>query len=130
LFDLAGLETAEGKFREAQRMYRECLRIYGPESLGELPRILEALAMVKVRVADSARALTVAGAAAAIRERFFVTADRTSRPELEQHVEAARQKLGAEATEHWMKGWNMSATEIVDWATQEGEEPWTTSHRQ
>jgi tetratricopeptide (TPR) repeat protein len=120
LYDLAGLDAAEGELAKAEGMYSECLRLYGAENVAELPRVLESLAFVKIRGAEPERALTLAGAATAIRERFWVQAVIARRAELEQKVEAVRKELGAEATVHWMKGWNMSPKEIVDWATEEG----------
>jgi predicted ATPase len=120
LHDLAGLETAEGKLEEARRMYQECLRLYSAENIAELPRVLESLAFVAIRSAQPERGLTLAGAAAAIRERFFVRSAGSARAGIEQEIDAARKEIAAEAVAHWMKGWNMSHEEIVDWAVQEG----------
>jgi hypothetical protein len=37
-------------------------------------------------------------------------------------IEAARNEAGAEASAHWMKGWNMAVDEVIEWATREGED--------
>jgi predicted ATPase len=121
LYDLAGLEVGEGKFEQARGMYQECLRLYGPESISDLPRVLESIGSVESRVDRPGRALTLAGGAAAIRERFRLRGAGPGAAEIEQNIENARKQLGAEATAHWMKGWNMRLEEIVEWATEEGD---------
>ncbi len=119
LHDLAGLEAAGGKLEEARRIYQECLRLYGPENIVDLPRILEALASVALRRAQPERALTLAGGAAAIRERFGIRTIGSWRSGIEQNIDAARKQVGAEAAASWMKGWNLSVEEILEWATKE-----------
>jgi tetratricopeptide (TPR) repeat protein len=120
LHDLAGLEAAEGKLEEARGMYQDCLRLYSAENIADLPRVLESLAFVAIRSAQPERGLTLAGAAAAIRERFYVRSAGSARAGMEQEIDAARKEIGVEAVAHWMKGWNMSHEEIVDWTVQEG----------
>ena len=122
LHDLAGLDASEGKLPAAEAQYKECLRLYGPENKSDLPRVLESMAVVVRRAEQPGRALTLAGAAARLRERFHaVTADSTVRARMQQMIEAARNEAGAEASAHWMKGWNMTLDEILEWATQEQE---------
>ena len=123
LHDLAGLEAEAGRFAEARRMYRECLRLYGPANVAELPRILESMANVAMRAAKPDRALTLLGGAAAIRERFQVKAhDPALRSDLERRIDVARAAAGPEAATHWMEGWNMSIEEAMEFARAEARE--------
>jgi predicted ATPase len=121
-YDLAGLLAAEGRFEESRNMYRESLRLYGPENISDLPRVIESLAVLESRTGDSLRALTLAGGAAAIRERYDVRSANPATLEVEMMIEGARERTGTESTAHWMKGWNMSVEEIVRWAGGEAEE--------
>jgi len=118
LHDLAGLAKAEGRTDEARAMLAECLRLYGPENVADLPRVLESLAALESWSAPEL-ALTIAGAAASLRERFYVRVHSAGVSKIDEPVAAARKKLGADATMHWMKGWNMSVEEIVRWVAAE-----------
>jgi hypothetical protein len=46
---------------------------------------------------------------------------------MERKIDIARKDAGPEATDLWMKGWNMSLEEIVEWAGQEEGSEWRTS---
>jgi predicted ATPase/predicted Ser/Thr protein kinase len=119
LHDLAGFDVREGRLSGAETRYMECLRLYGIENKVDLPRVLESLAMVARQIEEAGRALTLAGAAARIRERFHAPArDCNRQSRLQEAIAAARNESGAEASAHWMKGWNMSLDEIMEWATQ------------
>ena len=100
-------------------MYKECLRLYGPENVLDLPRVLESLAALETRMERPEVALLLGGAAASIRERFDVRAGPTLVP-MEKTIQDARAKAGMQATTHWMRGWNMSVDEIVGWAGEDG----------
>src|SRR5579871_240720 len=121
LHDLAGLEAHAGEFEKAWKLYHECLRLYGPNHFGDVPRVLESLAELATRSGQPQRALTVAGAAAAIRERFSVRTTKAQGALVERSIDTARKQAGLEAADHWMKGWNMSIKEITEWVAQEGE---------
>jgi len=73
------------------------------------------------------RALALAGAAAAIRKRFHARADPARRAEVEKKIDSARKDAGGEAAGFWIKGWNMSLEEIIEYAAQGGDETWTIS---
>ena len=123
LFDLGGLDTQEGKLREARGFYRESLRLYGPKNPTELPRCIESLAELAIHSGQMARALTLAGAGAAIRERFHVRiGNAVRRSEVAQKIDDARKEAGSAATEWWMKGWNMSVEEAFEYALHDGDE--------
>ncbi|MGB9455755.1 MAG: protein kinase [Bryobacteraceae bacterium] len=128
LYDLAGLDAAGGQFAEAQRLYEESLRLYGPENPADLPRGLESLAEVAIQCGQPERALALAGGAAAIRKRFHIrTTNPTRHVEVEKKIQLARENAGGQAAAFWMKGWNMSLEEIIEFAAQGGDETWTTS---
>ncbi len=128
LFDLGGLDAVAGRFSEARSFYRESLRLYGPENPAELPRGIESLAEVAVHCAQRERALTLAGAAAAIRERYHaITRNPVRRAEVAQKIDNARKEAGSVATDWWMKGWNMSIEETLEYALQDRDDTWTTS---
>ena len=123
LHDLAGFEVAEGRFEEARRLYRECIRLYGAENKADLPRVLESMAAAALEMRRPEKALMFTGAAAAMRERFHVRIGNPARAaEIEQWIARARKETGPQASAHWMKGWNMSVEELVAWASREGEE--------
>jgi predicted ATPase len=123
LHDLAGLDVVDGRLPEARRLYQESLRLYGPENPQDLPRCLESLAEVAIECEQPERALVLAGAAAAVRDRSHVwIRNPARRAELEKKIDAARKAAGAEATAFWMKGWNMSLEEMLQWALREGDD--------
>jgi predicted ATPase len=128
LFDLGGLDAALGRYREARLFYQESLRLYGPENPAELPRGIESLAEVAIHSGQLERALALAGAGAAIRERLFVrTKNPVRRAEVARKIDDARREAGSAATAWWMKGWNMSVEETLEYALQDGDEPCTSS---
>jgi predicted ATPase/class 3 adenylate cyclase len=124
LHDLGRLQAADGNLEEARAKFRECLKLYGPKNLSDLPRVLEALAAVTVQCGEARRAVTLAGAAASMRERFdlkrryVLGTGACENAAIDAQIENARLEAGAEAAALWMKGWNMSPEEIVDWAAE------------
>ena len=123
LHDLAALDAAGGRLAEARRLYQESLRLYGPENPADLPRGLESLADVAIQCGQPERALALAGAAAAIRKRFYArTTNPARRAEVEKKIDFARKNAGAEAAALWMKGWNMSLDEIIEYAVEGGDD--------
>jgi tetratricopeptide (TPR) repeat protein len=127
LHDLGGLEAAEGRLAEAHRLYRKSLRLYGPENPADLARGLESLAELAIQNGQAERALALAGAAAAIRKRFHARSANPAGAEVERKIDFARKHAGADATAFWMKGWNMSVQETIEYAAQDGDDAWTTS---
>lgn len=122
LHDLAGLETEAGRFADARELYRECLRLYGPANVGEVPRVLESMGKVAMSAKKLPRALVLFGAASAIRERFCVPSlDPKQWNEVERQIESARAASASEAATHWMQGWNMTVEEAIEFAKSEKE---------
>ncbi|MGD1072725.1 MAG: protein kinase [Bryobacteraceae bacterium] len=118
LHDLACIALDEGNPEEARGMYRESVSLYGPENPVELPRALEALAEIAMRSAQPEHALTLLAAAARIRERFHAPAACFSGAE--NQIEAARRAAGAEATAAWIRGWNMTPEQVVEYTLKTG----------
>ena len=117
LHDLAGAADAAGDLVEAQCLYKECIVLYGPENKAELPRVLEAFAWLALEVQAPERALTLAGAAAAMRERYSLRFFRPGRlVEIERRIDEARKQAGPTAAASWMKGWNMTPEEAIECA--------------
>ena len=128
LHDLAGLELADGRILEAQHLCQEALQLYGPENPADLPRVLESMVELAICSRQHQRALTLAGAAAAIRKRFDVwSMDPARRAHVENQIEPVRKDAGALATTFWMRGWNMRLEEIIEFAAREAADTWTTS---
>jgi predicted ATPase len=120
LHDLAWLEKEEGNLGEAETLYREALGVYGPNNPTELPRGFECLAEVAILRGQPERAMILCGAAGAIRERLEVrTRNPARRAAVENRIEAARRDAGPKATEFWMKGWNMSVEEALEWVAKQ-----------
>ena len=89
--------------------------MYGPENKAELPRVLEAFACLALELQAPERALTLAGSAAAMRERYSLRFIRPGRrAEIERKIDEARKQAGASAAASWMKGWNMSPEEAIE----------------
>jgi len=116
LHDLADLDADEGKVSQALAQYQECLRHYGAENKVDLPRVLESMADLARRNGRPGPALTMFGAAARIRERFHAGATNLPfRARQQQIIEEARNAVGAAASTCWMKGWNMSLEQVLEW---------------
>jgi len=59
----------------------------------------------------------------AIRKRFHArTTNPARRAEVEKKIDFARKNAGAEAAALWMKGWNMSLDEIIEYAVEGGDD--------
>jgi tetratricopeptide (TPR) repeat protein len=116
--DLAAISAAAGDYPAAQRLYRESLRLY--LELGnhiDFPRLLESLAACFEATQAPEGALTLAGAAAAIRQRLVAPLTDSAKAKLDRMLANARGKLtSAEATASWMRGWTMEMEEAVRFA--------------
>jgi predicted ATPase len=118
LYDLASLAAQAGHLAEAQRLYQECLMAHGPQDREDLPRVLEAFASLALQGQAPERALTLAGSAAVMRERYRVRDfSPVRRHGFEQKIDEARKRAGPAAAASWMRGWNMSTEEAMQWAS-------------
>jgi len=119
LHDLGGLAVGARELKEARRLYKECLRLYGPENKTDLPRVLESMILLAIQSDAPELAVTLAGAAAGMRERFMLVGVNAPRQEqIEKSLAPIRGQLGAEATARWILGWNMSPEEALAWASE------------
>ena len=114
-FDLAKLDTDAGDYVSADRLLGETLKIYS--SLGyrpDVPRVLEAFACCAALSSRPERALTLAGSAAA--ERRLVEFE-ISNAKLDQYLDECRNQLSRlDASNSWMRGWNMTRDEAIRFA--------------
>lgn len=122
LHDLANLAVQACDNATATRLYGESLKLYW--DLGhraDLPRLLESFAVCAAS-GDPQRALTLAGAAAVLRNELAKPVAGPTKTRLQSALEAARKQLSsAEATASWMRGWTMQPEEAVRFALGVGE---------
>jgi len=116
--DLAGISADARDYPAAQRRFSESLKLYW--DLGnqtDLPRLLESLASCAEALREPERALTLAGAAAAIRQELLSPLTESAKPKVEHTLAAARDQLSSTAaTASWMRGWTMQPEEAVRFA--------------
>ena len=118
LSDLARLNAAEGHHQLAEKLYCESIRIF--QDLGHkrgIARVLECFAVGAAAQAMPQRALCLAGAAAAMRQRISAPLIPAEQFRLEKELEPARNTLTHSAElEAWSSGWEMSTEEAVQLA--------------
>jgi predicted ATPase len=112
---LGYLARDRGDTRGASTWYRKALSVN--EKAGDrrgVARILEAFACAAAVEQDAARALTLAGAAANLRQIVGARIAAVDRATLERTLEAVRR--GPESATAWMAGWSMSIEEAIKYA--------------
>ncbi len=106
LSDLGDLSRNQRRFAEAQRLYAQSIHTF--QALGHkrgVAHVLERLAACIAVQEQAEFALTIAGAAAALRQRLGAPLTRLEQAKLEQTLTQARQTLGTAAgTAAWMAG--------------------------
>jgi predicted ATPase len=116
--DLGHLECEEGDFAAARRCFRGALTSFCElDHKRGIATALEALARLAVGEADPARALTIAGAAAALRHGTGAVA----RGEQDRKLESTLDRAVAEcdpalARLAWTRGWRMPLDEAIRFA--------------
>jgi tetratricopeptide (TPR) repeat protein len=117
LLDLGRLASEEGDHIRAQTLFAESLRL--SRQLGrkwDVAGVLEELARSAARQAAWERALRLAGAATALRERIGAPLAPIEKVKLDADLDPARRGLpGADATTAWMRGWATSADEAIEY---------------
>ncbi len=106
----------------ATARYREALAIFlRMHDRRNAVRVLEAMATVAARAEhDATRALTLAGAAAAMRQTLGVPIGTAKRAKLERALERVRQGADRHAvTAAWMRGWAMDPDAAMAYALEE-----------
>jgi predicted ATPase len=120
LLDLGRLASEEGDHVRAQALFAESLRI--SRQLGrkwDVACVLEELARSAARQACWERALQLAGAATALRERIGAPLAPIEKVKLDADLDPARRGLpGAAATTAWMRGWATSPDEAIEYGLQ------------
>jgi non-specific serine/threonine protein kinase len=102
---------ARRHFEEAHRVFESARDIRGTV------RVIEGLARLAAADRQPARALRLAGAAAAVRQTMSMPSPRAEREALERALDVARDGADAhEAGAAWMEGWSLSAQEAVEYA--------------
>ena len=121
LRDLGNLSRSEGKASEAESFYREALRIF--RGLGHhrgIARVLEHLAACAAMQGRPHRALTLAGAAAVMRERLKTPLFAAEGEELGRILEGVKSGLpAAEEAAAWEEGRGMTLNGVVGYALGE-----------
>ena len=120
LLDLGRLASEEGAHVHAHSLFAESLRI--SRQLGrkwDVAGLLEELARSAARQARWERALRLAGAATALRERIGAPLAPTEKVKLDSDLDPARRGLdGADATTAWMRGWATSPDEAIEYGLE------------
>ena len=120
LLDLGRLASEEGDHGRAEALFAESLRI--SRQLGrkwDLAGVLEEMACSAARQGAWERALRLAGAATALRERIVAPLAPFEKVRLDADLDSARRGLpGAAATTAWMRGWAMSPDEAIEYGLE------------
>jgi tetratricopeptide (TPR) repeat protein len=115
LLGLGGALFDRGDGRGARKLFEQALAAH--RQLGDpraMARVLEAFACEATLAPDAARALRLAGAAAALRQTTGAQLPPAERATLEGRLEAVRQ--GPDAATAWMTGWSMGVEEAIAYA--------------
>jgi tetratricopeptide (TPR) repeat protein len=109
LADLGNLVREQGDFAASDGLYRESLILF--QDLGHkrgIARLLESFACSAAEQAQPARALKLAGVAAALRQTIGAPLTAAEQTKLEQSLSAARQELTLTGSKTaWLEGWVM-----------------------
>jgi len=115
LDSLARIVLERGKYAEARRYHSECLAL--AQELGDKVDTADALdGLARVAVAEGApdRALTVAGAAHALRDRIGYETPKPWRRRLQKSIDSARADLSTDAADAaWEGGIRLSEQQAV-----------------
>ncbi|HEV2983795.1 MAG TPA: tetratricopeptide repeat protein, partial [Vicinamibacterales bacterium] len=115
LLGLGGALFDRGDGSGARKLFEQALEAH--RQLGDpraMARVLEAFACEAALEPDAARALRLAGAAAALRQTTGAQLPPAERAILESRLEAVRQR--PDAATAWMTGWSMGVEEAIAYA--------------
>ncbi|HXG87470.1 MAG TPA: protein kinase [Vicinamibacterales bacterium] len=118
LLALGHIALAIGDGVEARTQFAEAHTVFkGAGDIRGAVRVIEAFARLAARQRDATRALTLAGAAAALRQTLSVPLPSSERESLERVLDTVRQSADdQEASAAWMAGWSLSAEDAVHYA--------------
>jgi predicted ATPase len=116
LADLGSLARDQHNFDRASSLYRESMRIFQElDHKRGIARLLDCLACLAGARLAPRRALRLAGAAAALREKLGIPLPAKEQATLETLLEPARRLFtNAEDTAIWLKGWALPLDQAVD----------------
>ncbi len=115
LSDLGNLECGRRDYAEARARYRQSLTVFQElRHKRGIARILECFASCAVAEQRPERALRLAGAASALRQRIGAPLPSADQAKLDAAIDRARKALpGANGTKAWMEGWALSLDEAI-----------------
>jgi len=120
LADLGNLSRDQKDYQTSQRLYRESMSIF--QELGHqrgIARLLECFACAAAAQSHSERALRLAGAAAALRQKIGAPLTPAEKAKLEDHLKCARPGLSeTSSTATWLEGWELPLERAIEEALQ------------
>jgi tetratricopeptide (TPR) repeat protein len=122
LADLGTMAREERDFSAAHSLYRESLKLFQElEHKRGIARLLECFAYTAAAQSHSERALRLAGAAAALRQKIGAPLTPAEKSRLESNLESARPGLSAMSTAAaWREGWQLPLDRAIEEALQRG----------
>ena len=117
LLALGHIACDSGATAESRQRFDEARRVF--DAAGDIRgtlRVIEGFARLAAEEGNAPRALTLAGAAAALRQKLSLPLAPSQRERLEPALEKVRQGSAQGVGTAWMQGWSMSAQEAVQYA--------------
>ena len=132
LADLGNMAREERDFAAAHALYRESLKTFQElEHKRGIARLLECFACAAAAQSHSDRALRLAGAAAALRQKIGAPLTPGEKTKLEDNLKCARPGLNeTSTTAAWLEGWELPVERAIEEALlREAASP-ASQHRQ
>ena len=116
LADLGNMAREERDFSAAHTLYRESLKLFQElEHKRGIARLLECFACAAAAQSHSERALRLAGAAAALRQKIGAPLTPAEKARLESNLECARPGLSeSSSTAAWLVGWGLPLERAIE----------------
>jgi predicted ATPase len=116
LADLGGLAREQAAYQEADSLFRESIRLFRElEHRRGIARLLESFACSAAAQSEPARALRLAGAAAALRQTIGAPLTVVEQAQLELGLEKAhRAMMGTIGRTVWLEGWVMPIEQAIE----------------
>ena len=116
LADLGNMAREERDFSAAHTLYRESLKLFQElEHKRGIARLLECFACAAASQSHSERALRLAGAAAALRQKIGAPLTPAEKAKLDSNLQCARPGLSdASTTAAWLEGWELRFERAIE----------------
>jgi predicted ATPase/DNA-binding winged helix-turn-helix (wHTH) protein len=116
LADLGNMAREERDFSAAHSLYRESLKVFQElEHKRGIARLLECFACAAAAQSDSERALRLAGAAAALRQKIGAPLTPAEKTKLEANLRCARPGLSeTSSAAAWLEGWELPVERAIE----------------